>query len=75
MSMKFEPWEERRARSRQDDEEGPWSQSAPLPTVQKQFVTPTNGWPWSLPLAALGYGRTAGRKIPPGFRQFNEKRQ
>lgn len=50
-------------------------QQDPLPTVNKKLAAPPGGWPWSLPLAALGYGRTAGYKIPPTFRQFNEKRQ
>lgn len=91
MVMKFEPWEERRAKkdSRLDDEEGnqrsethvlytgagPRLVQEPLPTVRKKLPAPPDGWPMSVPLAALGYGRTAGRKIPPGFRQFNEKRQ
>lgn len=72
MVMKFEPWEERQKRT---DSEGPWLQQDPLPTVNKKLAAPPGGWPWSLPLAALGYGRTAGYKIPPTFRQFNEKRQ
>jgi deoxyribodipyrimidine photolyase len=77
MVMKFEPWEERRKKSKTADEEevGLRMVQDPLPTVSKKLAAPPNGWPWSLTLAGLGYGRTAGYRIPPGFRQFNEKRQ
>jgi len=73
MVMKFEPWEARK--TRRADGDGPWLPNEPLPAVHKNLAPPSCGWPWSEPLDALGYGRTAGRKIPPGFRQFNEKRQ
>eukprot|EP00931_Biecheleriopsis_adriatica_P086180 TRINITY_DN60892_c0_g1_i1.p1 TRINITY_DN60892_c0_g1~~TRINITY_DN60892_c0_g1_i1.p1 ORF type:complete len:876 (-),score=160.33 TRINITY_DN60892_c0_g1_i1:68-2632(-) len=73
MVMKFEPWEERKPPARKGEvRRRHWE---PLPAVHKNLPPPPGGWPWSEPLAALGYGRTAGRKIPPGFRQFNEKRQ
>eukprot|EP00930_Biecheleria_cincta_P041454 TRINITY_DN28412_c0_g1_i1.p1 TRINITY_DN28412_c0_g1~~TRINITY_DN28412_c0_g1_i1.p1 ORF type:complete len:835 (-),score=131.10 TRINITY_DN28412_c0_g1_i1:397-2901(-) len=73
MVAKFEPWEPRVAKKSPED--GPRKRQDPLPAVSKNLLAPQSGWPWSLPLEALGYGRTAGRKIPPGFRQFNEKRQ
>lgn len=47
----------------------------PWPPVSKKLGSPPGGWPWSTALAALGYCRTAGRGIPPGFRQYNERRQ
>lgn len=45
------------------------------PTVSGAITAPPDGLPDSLDLFSLGYGRTAGHKIPPSFRQFNEKRQ
>lgn len=66
--MKFEPWEARRSK-----EEGPRQRREPFEAVRRLGSPPE--WPWSLPLDGLGYGRTGGRKIPPNFRQFNEKRQ
>jgi len=68
MVMKFEPWEARRSK-----EDGPRKLREPLEAVRRLGAPPA--WPWSEPLEALGYGRTGGRKIPPNFRQFNEKRQ
>lgn len=67
MVMKFEPWEAKG--------QGPTKRPKcePLPPLRR-LVSPKD-WPWSMELAELGYGRTGGRKIPPGFRQFNEKRQ
>lgn len=67
MVMKFEPWEAKG--------QGPTKclKCEPLPPLRR-LVSPKD-WPWSMELAELGYGRTGGRKIPPGFRQFNEKRQ
>jgi deoxyribodipyrimidine photolyase len=76
MVMKFEPWETRPTKKTiKADKEGPWKQHDPLPRVQKRLAAPCEGWPWSLSLDELGYGRTIGRKIPPTFRQYNEKRQ
>ncbi|CAK9107877.1 unnamed protein product, partial [Durusdinium trenchii] len=66
MVMKFEPWEVRLHGQKRQKRE-------PLPAVRR-LVSPKD-WPWSMELADLGYGRTGGRKIPPGFGQFNEKRQ
>ncbi|CAE7246963.1 phrA [Symbiodinium natans] len=68
MVMKFEPWEARRSK-----DEGPRPRREPLEAVRRLSSPPE--WPWSIPLEGLGYGRTGGRKIPPNFRQFNEKRQ
>jgi len=69
MVCAFEPWDVRDTKSKKDQLEDP------LPSISTKIASPPDGWPWSLDLAALGYGRTGGRKIPPGFRQFNEKRQ
>jgi len=71
MVMKFEPWEER---ARGPDRPKRQFQE-PLPPVRGKLPPPPGELPWSLTLATLGYGRTAGRKIPPGFRQYNEERQ
>jgi len=71
MVMKFEPWEvrvrgpDKPHRERED----------PLPAITRKLGSPPNGWPWSLPLEALGYCRTGGRKIPRDFKQYDEKRQ
>lgn len=69
MVMAFEPWETRdRSKPKEPLEE-------PLPTITGSLCHPPSGWPPTLHLEDLGYGRTGGRKIPPGRRQFNEKRQ
>ena len=64
MVMKFEPWEPRHQGTQRRE---------PLPTVRR--LAAPKVWPGSLALEELGYGRTGGRSMPPGFRQFNEKRQ
>lgn len=68
MVAAFEPWEPR-DRSRKGKLEDPW------PTVTQRLGIPPSGWPFSIDLAELGYGLTGGRKIPPGFRAYNVKRQ
>lgn len=66
-SVAFEPWEPKQQgeKKRLDD---------PVPSVTRKFA-PLESWPWSLELAALGFHRTGGCKMPSDFRQFNEKRQ
>jgi len=69
MVLSFEPWEVK-------DRSNPksWVDQC-APTVKDILAGPANGWPNSIPLAELGYGHTAGRKIPLDFRQFNAHRQ
>ncbi|CAE8637256.1 unnamed protein product, partial [Polarella glacialis] len=69
MVAAFEPWESKDRSERKERLEDP------VPTVTKRLEPPPKGWPFSLKIEELGYGRTGGRKIPPGFRPFNEKRQ
>eukprot|EP00929_Paragymnodinium_shiwhaense_P051511 TRINITY_DN25910_c0_g4_i2.p1 TRINITY_DN25910_c0_g4~~TRINITY_DN25910_c0_g4_i2.p1 ORF type:complete len:781 (+),score=122.52 TRINITY_DN25910_c0_g4_i2:72-2414(+) len=71
----FEPWETRKSREEREKEGDTFRHEDPLPTITKKIPGPPTGLPTSIGLHALGYGRTGGRKIPPGFRQFNEKRQ
>lgn len=68
MVAAFEPWDVRdksKPKGRLED---------PVPTVTGRLPGPPQ-WPHSVGLAAFGYGRTGGRRIPNGFKQFNEKRQ
>jgi len=69
MVAAFEPWDERDRSKKKKPLEGP------VPTVAGSLAGPPGGWPLSWELPDLGYGRTAGRLIPPNFRQFNEFRQ
>lgn len=69
MVVAFEPWDVKS----KDKKKEPLEE--PLPFVTRKLAIPPSGLPVSLSLEDLGYYRTAGRKIPPGFRQFNEKRQ
>lgn len=69
MVVAFEPWDVR------DKSKKKTRLEEPLPPVTGKLSAPPGGWPWSLELDALGYGRTGGSGIPPGFRAFNEKRQ
>lgn len=69
MVCAFEPWDAKQKgekRGRIAD---------PLPAISKKLTAPPGGWPWSLELRQLGYCKTGGRRIPPGFRQYNETRQ
>eukprot|EP00440_Ansanella_granifera_P048766 gb/GFBE01052837.1/.p1 GENE.gb/GFBE01052837.1/~~gb/GFBE01052837.1/.p1 ORF type:complete len:799 (+),score=165.92 gb/GFBE01052837.1/:1-2397(+) len=69
MCLAFEPWEVR------DRKKANVQVKQCVATVAGKLHAPPVGWPRSLALDELGFGRTAGRRIPPGFRQFNEARQ
>eukprot|EP00927_Polykrikos_kofoidii_P080616 TRINITY_DN77514_c0_g1_i1.p1 TRINITY_DN77514_c0_g1~~TRINITY_DN77514_c0_g1_i1.p1 ORF type:complete len:819 (+),score=115.10 TRINITY_DN77514_c0_g1_i1:239-2458(+) len=64
----FEPWEEKSKKKKEAFE-------GPLPTIVGNLRAPPDGWPLSCELREMGYGRTGGRNIPPGFRQYNEEKQ